>query len=217
MAIEEILAGVIEGDPTALEHLLELLTFDILLPTCVAFVVLAFFGLRLYKICMAVVGSYGLGMVAYIISAELVDTGVLQPFAENISIYHTVLIIALSAAAVGFLVGTLLDKVVLFLGGAVGGYLATEMLAVMFFPDMMTPEVLMIVGAVVGVVLGILLCVLFKFLYIVITSLGGMALTGALIGFTFFPEDMNMVLIYTIGGAVVGIIPAIYQFKKDSE
>lgn len=205
------------GDPAVLESLLALLTFDILLPTCVGLVVLAFFGLRLYKICMSVVGAYGLGTVAYYISAEMADTGVLQPFAENIDIYKTMLIIALAAAAVGFLVGTLLDKVVLFLGGAVGGYFATEMVAAMFFPDMMTPEVLMIVGAVVGVVLGILLCVLFKFVYIVITSLGGMALTGALIGFTFFPTDMNMVLIFTVGGAVVGIIPAIYQFKKDND
>ena len=217
MALDQIFAGVIAGDPTALEQLLGLLTFDILLPTCIVLVVLAFFGLRLYKICMSVTGAYGLGMVAYYISAEMIENGTLQPFAENISEYNTVLIISLAAAAVGFLLGTLLDKIVLFLGGAAGGYFATGMLAGMFFPDMLTPEVLMVVAAVVGVVLGILLCVLFKFVYIIITSLGGMALTGAIVGFTFFPEDMNMVLIYTIGGAVIGIIPAIVQFKKDSE
>lgn len=217
MALEQIFAGVIAGDPAALESLLGLLTFDIILPTCVALLVLAFYGLRLYKICMSITGAYGLGMVASIISAELMDNGILQPFAENISAYHTILIISLSAAAVGFLLGTLLDKIVLFLGGAVGGYVATEIVAGMLFPDMLTPEVLMVVSAVVGVVLGILLCVLFKFVYIIITSLGGMALIGAILGLTFFPEDMNMVLIFTIGGAVVGIIPAIVQFKKDNE
>lgn len=217
MALEQIFAGVIAGDPAALELLLGLLTFDIILPTCVALLVLAFYGLRLYKICMSITGAYGLGMVASIISAELMDTGILQPFAENISAYHTILIISLSAAAVGFLLGTLLDKIVLFLGGAVGGYVATEIVAGMLFPGMLTPEVLMVVSAVVGVVLGILLCVLFKFVYIIITSLGGMALIGAILGLTFFPEDMNMVLIFTIGGAVVGIIPAIVQFKKDNE
>lgn len=217
MALEQIFAGVIAGDPAALELLLGLLTFDIILPTCVALLVLAFYGLRLYKICMSITGAYGLGMVASIISAELMDNGILQPFAENISAYHTILIISLSAAAVGFLLGTLLDKIVLFLGGAVGGYLATEIVAGMLFPNMLTPEVLMVVSAVVGVVLGILLCVLFKFVYIIITSLGGMALIGAILGLTFFPEDMNMVLIFTIGGAVVGIIPAIVQFKKDNE
>ena len=76
----------------------------------------------------------------------------------------------------------------------------------------------LIISIAIGGIAGIILAALFKPLYIFVTSIGGMAGTGGLVALTIFPEfDLTFLIVGLVAGAVIGIIPMIYQFKKNAE
>ena len=162
---------------------------------------------------MAAAGAYSFGLGAYYVSALLILSGILP----NLLGGKLLIIISLSSALIGLALGCFLDKAILFIAGAAGGYFGTQLLAGLFFADLMRPIVLIIISAVIGVIIGILLCVIFKPTYIIVTSVGGMTMAGFIIGLFFYPIDSYYILIFVGAGALIGIIPAIFQFKQESD
>ena len=73
---------------------------------------------------------------------------------------------------------------------------------------------LIIVGVVCALIAAFLLLFCFKFFYILITSVAPMAAAGLIIGALVYPEYALYTL---IGGAVIGIIAMVYQYKKSAE
>ena len=197
------------------DALLQSLSFELSLPIIIGCIVISFFGLKLYRVAMAASGAYSFGIGAYYLTALLILTGVIPADALGGKL---TLIVAFSAATLGLILSFFLDKVVLFVAGTAGGYFGTQTLAGLFFADLMSPVVLIIVSAVIGVILGILLCVIFKPVYIILTSVGGMGVAGFMMGLLLFPPTEGLYsLIFLGAGALIGIIPAAMQFKSESD
>lgn len=190
------------------------LGIEISLVAIVGCIVLAFFGMRLYKVVVAAIGAVGLGYVAHVLLSE---GGALSGFlpAEMFGV-SVPLAVTVLAAVIGLILGVVLQKFVLFLGGIGGGYLGVQLLLPMFAPDLeLDPMIVLAIGVGAGVIIGILLCLIFKPTYIIITSVGSMAVAAVILLVLAAPGIR--LLFAAAGGAAVGIIPMIVQFKTSDD
>ena len=188
------------------------LGFEVAMIVIVACVVLAFFAIRLYKMLMCAFGAVGIGYVAF---SLLKEGGLLGGYLPTFDWIDLPVAIGLGAAVVGIIVGVLLPKFVLFLGGIGIGCFATPLVANAFFPGILDDTILLIAGVIIGMIIGILLSLLFKPVYSFITSIGCMAIAGAILVVIVFPG--TNILFGAGGGAVIGIIPMICQFRVSEE
>lgn len=191
------------------------ITFEIALASVVLCIISAFFALRLFKIYISAVGAFTFGYIGYYVMLILLDEGLVPPV-DGINLQ---VLTGLVAAILGFLIASFLHKVVLFVGGAAGGFLLGNLVVELISANV-TPideNVALIISGVVALVIGALVCAIFKPIYIFVTSIGGMALAAVIVSAILLPLETHYIIIAAIVGALIGIIPMIYQFKRDAE
>lgn len=185
-------------------------TFVPALLAIVALVVSAFFAMRMFKVYMCIIGTFSFGFVGYTVASMLP-----LPEVEGINL---VAVIGLVAALVGLIISPFLQRLVLFVGGAAAGYALGIFVASMIGTAAPVNEIVAtIIAAIIALIVGGLTCAIFKPMYIIITSLGGMAVVGVLVCTLVIGIDMTAVIVSLIVGAVIGIIPMIYQFNCEQE
>lgn len=190
------------------------LGFEVAMIALVGCIIVSFAAMKLYKIVLSLFGAVGVGYVAYgVFGPDGIFNDILPATFEGIDVPVAV---SLGCALLGLLIGLALPKFILFLAGIGMGTLGMEIVLPMVAPTLeLDPLITLIIGVVVGVIVGILLSLLFKPVYILITSLGCMAVAGIILLNLAMP---GMDILYgVIGGAVVGVIPMFYQFKVNSE
>ena len=186
------------------------LRFEYAMVGIVACIVLAFFGMRLYKVCLSVIGGVGIGYAAFRLFRV---GGILHEYLYDFKTFDFAATIAITTAIIGFVLGIFVPKLVMFVGGIGIGCLGTPMLIQAFLPSAALDDtVIVVIGVTVGIVLGILLSLLFKPIYIILTAIGGMSVAFIILAGLVIPGQ-DHIIPATIG-AVIGIIPAIIQFRS---
>lgn len=186
--------------------------FELAMIALVFCVVMAFFAMRLYKIFMSLFGAVGVGFITYsLIGPDAIFAGKLP----EISLFDLASGITLAAAILGFIIGVVTPKFVLFLGGIGIGSVFTKVVIALVVPGFsLDPTVTLIIGVIVGIMLGVMLSLLFRPVYILLTSLGCMTIAGIVL-VTFVAPNLG-VIPGALGGLGVGIIPMIYQFRSSA-
>lgn len=185
-----------------------------LVPSLIAVVacfVLAFFAFKIFKLAITVSVALGFGILGNWLT-PIVLNGVAIPESINI-----VPIVTFSLTIIGALLAMWLYKVAVFANGAaigyfVGGfavkYLGAGGAGIAFF-DGNAGKI--VVSVACAVIVAFIVVFFYKYLYIILTSLASMALAGVIIGSFVYP---TFALYALAGGAVVGLIPMIYQFRS---
>ena len=194
-------------------------SFPMVLSVALALVLVAIYSYRIFRLELSVSGAVGCGALGYIFLAPfLLDK---LPTVEWIDLAA---VIGVVCAILGWVLIYALHKVSLFLCGAAIGFYAGIFVAsflALNFTDvaLLQNEVFFyVVCGICALACGIIFVFLFKLLYILITSFGGMIGACYLISLSVFNEMNPPILYGTLAvGAVLGIIASVVQFKKASE
>lgn len=203
-----------------LEALLGSFTFLPALVVIIACIALAFYGTRLFKACITLVGTVFFGEIGNTVVAGLIfnalgDAALEIPF--NIAA-----VIGFVFAAIGFLLSYKLYKFAIFLfGGAIGYTIGTTVAGIIAVnnPDVefLTSEMFFIIAPVVcAALVGIITLFVFKFLYIFATSFTGMCTASMAACLTVYPDTVGLIL-FSVLGVVLSIVAMVYQFKNSED
>ena len=205
-----------EGGSIDLATLFQTMGFPIILGALLGCIVLAFYGYRILKFALVAIGAIGFGVLGNMILAPLA----LGAMGEVSTDFNLAVIIGLVCAAIGALLINFLYKLAIFVSGAAVGYyigtfvyvwLAGRFTDVAFFAEEYAP---IVVGAVCALLVGLLFLFLFKFVYILSTSVGGMVSAGYVLATSIVTVPNPVVTYVCLGlGLVVGIIALVHQFK----
>ena len=215
----ESLTEGIESGALSPEALLSGMTFPVTLVTVLACMLMAFYSYRIFRIEISVVGSVLLGYVGYALLAPLVLQNVQI---ENVNLAAAIGIVC---AIAGWFIAHALYKLVVFAAGALLGYSLGAMLAETLASTFTDVQFLcsdtgkIVVAAVCALIAGILFISLFKVVYILLTSLGGMISAVFLAGMSVC-DVATMPAVYLgllVLGTVLGIVAAVHQFKHAVE
>ena len=226
----DIFSGILEGLASGEafsnpELLLSLITFPVAIIAAAVLILLAIYGYRLFKTTISVVVCIVCGIAGSFIAPFILEAASVPTVIEGVSLSA---VIGIVFAGIGLLLGFKLYKISLFISCTAGAYLIYSPIITLLpvvFPDLPisqlpiinTPEGIMITSAVLAILTGILLLLLFKPLYIIITSVGGVAVATALIAISVAPTYEMTVWVGLILGAILGIPAAKHQFKCDEK
>ncbi len=189
---------------------------------CVVLVLLAFYSYRILRVELSASAAIGGGALGYLVIAPLVLSNI-QGLPEGIDFAA---IIGIVCAILGWIIAWALHKLAIFLVGAGGGFYAGSF--VYLFVALKWPEVeflqssafFWIVSGILALAAGIIFVYLFKPLYILVTSVGGVTGAAYLLGASVFGAQVNEVQYLApvlAVGAIFGTVAAVVQFKKASE
>ena len=205
--------------PEWASNLINAYVFAFVLSSVVLLFILAFWGYKLLKACLAIAGAATFGIIGNTYLAPL-----LVPYTENsVPAWINVSgIIGMVLAAIGALLMVKLFKLGIFAEGAALGYVlgstATGIILT-YVPNLegflSTPVGSIVVSCVLALILGVLFVLLFKHIFILVTSVGGLCAAGVLIGSCFVFELNPIILTVSAGiGVIVGICAMVYQYKN---
>ena len=191
-----------------------------LIALCVA---ISLEGYKIFKGLLYIVIPTGLSFVGFKFLAGIVmsNFGSQLP-ALPLGITYDVAISVVLAIIGVFLVKFAYKFTVMLLGGGVGfvlGYLIISGFIVKMFPTLAflnTGAAKIIIGLVFAAMIGIVFILFFKHLYILITSLGFMALAGFLAATLIIPAAPITYKLVAVGlGLAVGIYSTIHQYNEE--
>lgn len=203
------------------EETLTLITtylFYVLLATSITLVLFAFWGYKIFKAFLPIVGAAGFGTVGYMLIAPLVTKALGESLTIGIDIP---VVIGWACAIIGaILMGSFL-KFALFVEGAgigfvVGAYVFNTLGALNPTVAFLQGDVgYYIVSGLAALILALIFVFLFKYIYIFITSVGGLAIVGGVLGLTLMSE-LNPIVLYVAAGvgAIVGIFAMVFQLRR---
>ena len=202
-----------------IEALLGSFTFIPALIVVIVGIALAFWGTRLFKICITLVGTVFFGIIGADVVAPLLfeaigDAALEMPFS-------IAAVIGFVFAALGYLLSYKLYKFAIFLfGGAIGYFLGNTVAPMLaenlegeFFTSEMFP---IIVSVVCAILVGIITLFVFKFLYILSTSFSGMCAACLSASVAIAPGMVSLV-IFGILGIVLSIVAMVFQYKHTED
>ena len=213
----ELLKPILEQSlPQETLDLLEQYLFPVTLAIVLALGFLAFYSFRVFRVMLTLGGAAAFGVIGSMVVAPLLTTN-LGIQLQGISIVAAV---GFVFALIGGLLAHFLYKLALFIAGAGAGYLIGSVILLPILQNSLniaflsSPAGQIVVPVVVAIIMAILFIFLFKFLYIVLTSVGGMALAGAFVGSSII-TGMPIVLYASAAvGAIIGIFAAVSQFRR---
>lgn len=191
--------------------------FPVIFAIVISLIILAFYGYRLWTYEIKIIVAVVLGVVGYTLSSTYIP---LESMPAGINLPA---IIGFACAILGAVIAKFLFKLSIFASGA---FLGFSLGSVVFYPlllgiltdvaFMYEPYMIYVVGGVIALLLGILFVTLFKHVYIIITSLGGMITAGFLVGTLIMPSNAG-IFVGVILGIVMGIVAMTKQYKMARE
>ena len=196
-------------------------SFYISLGLIAAFVIFALFGYKLFKIELAITGAATFGLLGFWYLAPLIVNALGERVPENVNLY---VITGLACAAIGAVLVILIHKLAIFVGGAAAGAAigwGVCMLVGMYYTEseFINSMAGRIVFAVVGgLIFGVLFLFLFKPIYIIVTSVGGMVVVGYLVASSVMSIESPIVVGISMAvGGLLGVFAAVYQFRSNRD
>ena len=165
--------------------------FPVIFAIVISLIILAFYGYRLWTYEIKIIVAVVLGVVGYTLSSTYIP---LESMPAGINLPA---IIGFACAILGAVIAKFLFKLSIFASGA---FLGFSLGSVVFYP----------------LLLGILFVTLFKHVYIIISSLGGMITAGFLVGTLIMPSNAG-IFVGVILGIVMGIVAMTKQYKMARE
>ena len=191
--------------------------FPAVLGIVIALIILAFYGYRLWSFEVKIIVAIALGVVGWSLATAYRP---LESIPEGINLP---VIIGIACAILGAVIAKFLFKLSIFASGA---FLGFSLGSVVFYPlllgiltdvaFMYEPYMIYVVGGVFALLLGIIFVTLFKHVYIIISSLGGMITAGFLVGTLIMPSNAGIFVGVALG-IVMGIVAMTKQYKMARE
>ncbi len=179
----------------------------------IALIAVSFFAFKIFRIGVTAGVSFAGGILGYWLSGIILENfNITMPDGINLAP-----IMAFVFAIIGAILAICLYRIAVFAIGAGAGYFAGTIAAsylgaagagIEFFDG---TAGIIIVGVVCALILAFIMFFFYKFLYILLTSVIPMAAAFAIVGFAVLPEYAH---IFLVGGAVVGIIAMVYQYRQ---
>jgi hypothetical protein len=197
------------------------LGFPMALSCVIALILIAFYSYRVFKIELAAAGAMIFGNIGYSMLAPLIFRS--MPTPEGVNLYA---IVGVICAIIGAAVMASVHKLAIFaVGGACGFLLGQTVYSVILEKAPGLSEGFLgtemgyyVVAGSTALAVAVLMLLLFKPLFIIVTSVGGMYLATLTVVHLVYPG------IYTLGdigelatlalGGILGITAAIKQFKN---
>lgn len=199
------------------EPMIKMVLCSLFLVMVISIVADAFFGYKIYKIYIAIIGAVIFGLIGYIVSAFMLSAVVL-PLGIDLPA-----VIGLACAGLGTIIAHYLFRfnmmiIGIVLGFVLGGFVVLPMVQ-SFMPALLEAE-----SAkywIVGVCLFLctaLFVICYRFVFIFFYSVLGMTVASVLAGMMIFPASGIFVwILFAIIGLVIGIFAAIYQYRSFSK
>ncbi len=192
--------------------------YIILFATAAAIV--GFAGYKLFKIGLYGIGAVGLAYGAKYLAPYVV--GYYQGFLPEG--FDGTVILMVVAAVIGAILARFSRKfLVLCLGGGFGyivgsRFVAGEVSNYFNTLEFLKDEIASIAfGVVCAAICGIIFLLVFQHAWIILTSIGGLATAGLLLGMLVMPDAGKMIWLYFIAaGGVVGLIALIHQYQSEA-
>lgn len=191
--------------------------FPVIFALVISLIILAFYGYRLWNYEVKIIVAIVLGVVGYTLSSTYIP---LESMPAGINLPA---IIGFVCAILGAVIAKFLFKLSIFVSGAFLGFMLGSavfyplLLGILTdMPFMYEPYMIYVVGGVIALLLGILFVTLFKHVYIIISSLGGMITAGYLVGVLIMPSTTG-IFVGVILGIVMGIVAMTKQYKMARE
>ena len=219
--MNEILELVKAYVPAEYLSYVEAYLFAVVLAAVVVCGIVALYSYKLFRIELVLEGILIFGILGGVVLGPMLEN-VITFVPDSISISA---VVGIALAIVGGLIMHFFFKFALFVTGAAIGWLGMtgfglSMLAQQF-PDveLFTNNVgKIVIPILTAIILGVLFIFLFKFLYIIATSFGGMCAAALLLGLSISPAGDRMTLIASlVVGVIAGIFATVYQYKNNSK
>lgn len=184
-------------------------------------ILIAFFGYKFFKALLVIGGAIGAGFaVSNFLIPLFIDKLPEVPFIGLPAI------ITIVGAGLGAVLGFFARKLCVFLGSGVGGYFLAHNVLYKFIytivPEswnfMDNPIIKIAVSVVFALIFACICELFFKFIFIGITSMGGLAI-AALFLTNLVMTNMSSTAVYvSLGaGAAIGIVAMVVQFKMNPQ
>ena len=212
------LDSMLESMPPEAAEMLAQYGFVITLASVLVLGLIALFSYKIFKLSLTIIGALAFGAIGSMFLAPLLINAIGEVGAVNLTA-----IVGFVCALIGGLLMHFLFKLALFVTGAAGGwfFVAPFVLALLqsqFEAEFFATETgYYVVSAVCALLAAILFMFLFKFLYIVITSVGGMTVAGFMVGSAIMPANLIVWVAFAAIGLIAGIFAAVYQYKINAE
>ncbi len=190
---------------TALEPAM---VFPTMIVMVVAGVIIATCSSRLLSYAFRIAGTVAFGVIGWVAGDMIVANAELE--VEGIAVAS---VIGFILALIGLRIGSRHPKFMTFVIGAGAGYVVGSSVcsALASEIEFLSSEIAQIIVPIVCAIIVALLCVwLFKFIYILSTSMLGMIVAGYAFGFAVAPE---YALYCAIIGVVAGIFAMVHQYR----
>ena len=219
MLIVTLLKGL--GCPDNIIDMYSSFTLPITLVLIAILGLIAFFGYRIFKYAVKVIAAVSFAVLGNMLVLDFVKGFIAPMLPETFSV---VAISGLIFALIGLILSIFCYHFVMFLIGGAVGYMTTSYILTLISGFVAIPEMLregvgfIVVSVLVALICGLLIMCFFKHIYIILTSIGSVALSFALILIAIIPSaDMGIVGIALAVGALVGLIAMFLQFRADAK
>ena len=216
--------GSVQGSLTGIvpEQFADFAGFPIILIATLILGLMAIYSYKIFRITLTLGGAIVCGLVGSSLVAPIV-VGLLGEGAPlGIEMEYA---IGFIFALIGGVTMNFFFKVALFISGAGAGWMVGSTIVTSIVRSILpTVEFLntsigeYVINGVCAIIVGVLSLFLFKFIYIVFTSLGGMIGASLLIVTSIKPEAGNAATMVAIAiGFIAGIIAAVNQYKSSDK
>lgn len=196
-------------------------TIPITLITVAVLGLIAFFGYRIFKYAVKVVAAVAFAVLGNFFVLDFIRDFISPMLPESFSIAA---VSGLVFALIGLVLSIFCYKFVMFLaGGGIAFMLSDTIIALVgkfvALPSFLTAGIgKTIVSVLIALIVGLLFMCCFKLIYIILTSVGSLALSFALILLAIIPSaGLSLTGIALAVGAIVGLVAMFLQFKADSK
>ena len=187
-------------------------------------VLLSVQGYKIFKSLIYVISAVGLAFAGHLYLAPRV-LGFIEPIIPDSIPIDVSVTIALLCAIIGVLLAHFAHQFIVFCLGGIVGYLigyywAAGVIAGYFksLPFLNNNIAAIIIGAVCALIVAIFFIIAFKHLYIILSSIGFMALSAYILVRVLLPGAGNGWLFAFIAiGAVIGVVLMVHQFDEEEK
>lgn len=215
-------AGVIGLLPPHIVGLIEQYKPLFLLAAICIVSLLAFEGYKLFKMLVYIGGAFAFGYLGITYLTPLIAETVVPMLPANINFPGLVAVVCALIAV--FLTRCAYTFMIMVIGGVGGYFLGSTVIYNLLVGYFNTLDFLQgdmvkhIVGGVIAALLALIFILLFKHIYMLATSFGGMIACALLLQNIVMPSaDENTQICFIILGVAVGIFALVHQYKEEEK
>ena len=215
-------AGVIGLLPPHIVGLIEQYKPLFLLAAICVVSLLAFEGYKLFKMLVYIGGAFAFGYLGITYLTPLIAETVVPMLPANINFPGLVAVVCALIAV--FLTRCAYTFMIMVIGGVGGYFLGSTVIYNLLVGYFNTLDFLQgdmvkhIVGGVIAALLALIFILLFKHIYMLATSFGGMIACALLLQNIVMPSaDENTQICFIILGVAVGIFALVHQYKEEEK